>query len=93
MINYRGAFFRCIGGNADSIGVLQEPTILGLYCMGSNTSTIGIVVQNPDEFIANAITLSNMYNYTPARYIRSTISTGYTIRPINYAVNVCVVFE
>ena len=90
---YRGAFFRCIGGKANSIGVLQESTILGLYCMGSNSSTTGIVVKNSDEFITNAITLSNKYNYKPAGYVQSTNGSGYTIRTINYAVNVCVVFE
>ena len=90
---YRGAFFRCIGGNADSIGVLQEPTILGLYCMGSNSSTVAVVVQNPDEVTANAIILSNKYNYKPYNYVRSTIDTGYAIRPTNYSVNVCVIYE
>ena len=93
MINYRGAFFRCIGGNADSIGVLQESSILGLYCMGSNSSTIAIVMRNMDKYINNAINISNLYNYKPASYVRSTAAEGYAIRPTNYSVNVCVIYE
>ena len=91
--DYRGAFLRCIGGNADSIGVLQESTILGLYCMGSNDSTVAIVVQNSDELIRDAINISNRYNYIPYNYVRSTIDNGYAIRPTNYSVNVCVIYE
>ena len=91
--DYRGAFFRCIGGNADSIGVLQESTILGLYCMGSNSSTIAIVMRNIDKYINNAINISNLYNYKPASYVRSTTAEGYAIRPTNYSVNVCVIYE
>ena len=61
--------------------------------MGSNASTIGIVVLNSDELINNAINISNRYNYIPANYTRSTVGDGFTIRPTNYSVNVCVVFE
>ena len=93
--DYRGAFFRCIGGNADSIGVLQGDAIRNI------TGNVGTVISTGTDgafrirqnyyYIAGADNAyGSGYSYMN---VSLQVPTATENRPINYAVNVCVVYE
>ena len=98
--DYRGAFFRCIGGNADSIGVLQGDAIRNItgdikgtnagyfqYNMSGVLRTTG----NTSPIIATGSGVGRYWSMSfDASYVVPTADEN---RPINYAINVCVVFE
>ena len=108
MINYRGAFFRCIGGNADSIGVLQEDAIRNIKDTISHRAVnVRDTLFNPET---SQIFSQNISSNKTARTIEYHGTTSYMMwdinidishavptadenRPINYAVNVCVIYE
>ncbi|OUO94819.1 phage tail protein [Cloacibacillus sp. An23] len=94
--DFRGAFLRCVGGNAANLGVLQDATLVGQYCLGNNGSQIALAVYQRDS--EGTLPRANTsYSYTPMGYIpQSEIvsgNIGWTSRPLNYAVNICVVYE
>ena len=106
--DYRGAFLRCIGGNAAELGIEQGDairdidgsfsirdvgvsgmTITGDYGQGTISVTpISDPGGNHIVAIGSALGLHNI-TFAPSRII----PTAPEVRPINYAVNVCVVFE
>ena len=105
--DYRGAFLRCIGGNADSIGVLQGDAIRNITGLFRSRA-----VNERDQLLWRASacfvqTLSSETarnigyvdnNLSAAMYEMSfdasrVVPTADENRPINYAVNVCVVYE
>ena len=106
--DYRGAFFRCIGGNADSIGVLQEDAIRNIKDTISHRAVnVRDTLFNPET---SQIFSQNISSNKTARTIEYHGTTSYMMwdinidishavptadenRPINYAVNVCVIYE
>ena len=92
--DYRGAFFRCIGGNADSIGVLQGDAIRNIY--GNMGTVIATSMDGPFHSVGNYYNImsdnffSSVYAYMD---VSLQVPTATENRPINYAVNVCVVYE
>ena len=103
--DYRGAFLRCIGGNADSIGVLQGDAIRNIR--GAVNLTHSSVYGSP---VQTAFQNSVIYGTNQGSYAYITTGSGIgsrTItldtsravptaeenRPINYAINICVVYE
>ena len=106
--DYRGAFFRCIGGNANSIGVLQGDAIRNITDNLShravnvrdtlfNIETSQMFSQNRSSYkIARPIAYNGTTDYTMWDInidVSRVVPTAVENRPINYAVNVCVVFE
>ena len=97
--DYRGAFLRCIGGNADSIGVLQGDAIRNItgriyyVAHGRNRASYG----DGAFRYAGGADIGNATDYGSTDIISfdasRVVPTAEENRPINYAVNVCVVFE
>lgn len=100
--DFRGRFLRCVGGNAADLGVLQDDAIRnivgiinGTFCW-SGTSTSGV-------FEGDHISTYRFTNSAPDGQIiegwqmridsSNTVPTAVENRPINYAVNICVVYE
>ena len=109
--DYRGAFLRCTGGNADVLGTLQEDAIRNisgqchfrpykgtisdtnntlfnspvgaftktLEAGGSSEGVQGVAFHSP-----NQILMFNASNVVP---------TAEENRPINYSVNICIIYE
>ena len=105
--DYRGAFLRCIGGNADSIGVLQGDAIRnisgtldmrnyngGLATWNRTPENSAMYTSNliasGDAGMAGTLTSGMQIIYFNASRV---VPTAEENRPINYAVNVCVVYE
>ena len=99
--DYRGAFLRCIGGNADELGVLQGDAIrnitggIGGTNMGYFQYTNTGVLRTPSHATApappNGVSITRYFHIDfNASYVVPTADEN---RPINYAINVCVVFE
>ena len=100
--DFRGAFLRCVGGNAATLGVEQGDAIRNLTGHVSalynreGTATIGGVLgwANVADNIRQALDIN-----TPPGYVGLTIDASRLVptavenRPINYAANVCVVYE
>ena len=113
--DYRGAFLRCIGGNAAELGVEQGDAIRDIKgnvtVFGSWGSVTGVVccispeIGDPqnncfynDNTGTNSIanlqsTGQPVTNYGLFFRAGKVVPTADENRPINYAVNVCVVFE
>ena len=99
--DYRGAFLRCIGGNADELGVLQEDAIRNItgsiagtnmgYFQYNNTG----VLRTPSE----AISPAPATGVSVTRYFHVNFNASYVVptadenRPINYAINICIIYE
>lgn len=120
--DFRGAFLRCIGGNAAELGVQQDDAIrnitgrLGIRPLWDDTrqepvtSTSAftgsdqggpfyVASSMQEEGSPSAYIVSHSYspggtyiNYAEFRANR-VVQTANENRPINYAVNICVVFE
>lgn len=119
----RGAFLRCIGGNAAELGTAQQDAIrnitgnLGIRPFISPTSaepetlsvfagtiapgvfnTSGVHTETGEYAIEWAIQATNSgfpydhINYVPFDASR-VVPTAAEVRPVNYAVNICVVYE
>ena len=101
--DFRGAFLRCIGGNAAALGVEQGDATAakGLYLtmqrvISDDSATIPLVNTGNNRVPFNANGQSNEYEYiTSAGGVNPTTLSSNDIetRPINYTVNVCVVYE
>lgn len=117
--DFRGAFLRCVGGNAAELGTAQEDAIrnitgsLGirpLYTSSgiainasafSGTSTPGAFSvssglqeeQLPSTGICGVLSIQGTYVNLAGFDASRVVPTAEENRPINYAVNVCVVFE
>ena len=102
--DYRGAFLRCIGGNAAGLGVEQEDAIRNISGYWSIRRIDGYM--DTLDADGNLYTRSNTGNATClagssayAAHQRVTFDASRVVptaaenRPINYAVNVCVVYE
>ena len=110
--DFRGAFLRCIGGNAAALGVEQGDAIrnitsgnfglrpgaeAGTGWLGYTTGGNGCIAVSPQDdgralvpsawVSANDIPLA--WNFNASR----VVPTANENRPINYAVNICVVYE
>ena len=109
--DYRGAFLRCIGGNAAELGVEQEDAIrdiTGSFCIRRSDSgselisttkglLLGAFFSMPDR------TLSSLWQSSISGGSRTIQQIGFKSsavvptanenRPINYAVNVCIIYE
>ena len=109
--DYRGAFLRCIGGNAAELGVEQEDAIrdiTGSFCIRRSDSgselisttkglLLGAFFSMPDR------TLSALWQGSISGGSRTIQQIGFKSsavvptanenRPINYAVNVCIIYE
>ena len=97
--DYRGAFLRCIGGNADELGVLQGDATdvngLRLTMQRSRTNSISGVNSGNNRMPLNINGSSSSY-YTV--FVDNTssdtfYSTDIETRPSNYAINICIIFE
>ena len=102
--DYRGAFLRCIGGNAAELGVEQGDAIRNISGYWSIRRIDGYA--DTLDADGNLYTRSNTGNATClagssayAAHQRVTFDASRVVptaaenRPINYAVNVCVVYE
>ena len=106
----RGAFLRCIGGNAAALGVEQGDAIRNITGQVSFTSQVGALTvygphvdielgqggafaaDNPGPY--SYITTGNGsgargLNFNASRVVPTAVET----RPVNVAVNICVVYE
>ena len=97
--DYRGAFLRCIGGNADSIGVLQGDAIRNIRGSLSaiyNATTAGGSggVTYYTTTSASHAALSSGSGYVGIEFDASrVVPTAEENRPINYSVNICIIYE
>ena len=99
MINYRGAFLRCIGGNADELGVLQEDAIRNITGSLSaiyNSTTAGgsggAIYYTTTSSYQSALT--HGAGYVGVEFNAShVVPTAEENRPINYSVNICIIYE
>ena len=96
--DFRGAFFRAIGGNSESLGVRQEDAIRNISGGFGAVASTNAVANASGCFSASHYT-SNAPNSGSAHWVNlefsasNVVPTAPEVRPINYAVNVCVVFE
>ena len=95
--DYRGAFLRCIGGNADELGVLQEDAIRNItgyinWSAGLPSGFSGVLYaytwgtpqwHGPSYTNAGAIALD----------VSRQVPTANENRPINYSINVCIIYQ
>ena len=92
--DYRGAFLRCTGGNADVLGTLQGDAIRNIT--GNMGTVIATIMDGPFHSVGNYYNILNG-NFCSSVYAYMDVSlqvpTATENRPINYAVNVCVVYE
>ena len=106
--DFRGAFLRCIGGNAATLGVQQGDAIrnaTGLvrgilttynYSVDSGAAEGVFSATNPEEQAGGHIWNGpgqNGYLAHVSFGLDGVVPTAAENRPINYAVNVCVVYE
>lgn len=99
--DFRGAFLRCIGGNAAALGIEQEDAIREME------GFLDRVVRSPSTENRNSGVFYRLESgdntvYTEGNYgeyygigfrASNVVPTSNENRPINYAVNVCVVYE
>ena len=98
--DYRGAFLRCTGGNADVLGVLQEDAIRNitgtvgngfygeyLYMTCSGAFTVG---HGNSKYTGDAWTQAGMAIGINASLVVPTADEN---RPLNYSVNYCIIYE
>ena len=95
--DYRGAFLRCIGGNADELGVLQGDAIRNItghvnWGAGNSSGLSGVLYSyiwgspqwhGPSYANASAIALD----------VSRQVPTANENRPINYSINVCIIYQ
>lgn len=102
--DFRGAFFRCTGGNAAALGVKQQDAIrniTGTFIQRSAQSGGGPVMSVSGAFsTASSGSYAHLEvgsaSYAGQRVTfnaSGSVTTAAENRPVNYAVNVCVVFE
>ena len=117
--DFRGAFLRCMGGNAAVLGVEQGDTIRNIngkfdlrpWYSGSGWGAIADSATAPFMTDASQGTLfnagvpnaNNLQGYKPDPPTHqsqaiifnaaSAVPTANEVRPINFAVNICVVYE
>lgn len=104
--DFRGAFLRCIGGNASALGTKQSDTIRNIeggFTIRSGNGASGLVSVFVNGAFSSEINSNNAGTYTEnaTRQAQTDIvfsaekcvPTSNENRPINYAVNVCVVYE
>ena len=95
--DFRGAFFRCVGGNSESIGVQQGDAIREIT--GDIDGTFDFSIGNGAFYIDNisvgvqAINTSARGHHAIRMRVSRVVPTANENRPINFAVNVCVVYE
>ena len=108
--DYRGAFLRCIGGNAAELGVEQGDAIrnmiggfsihgatpngtgIGSFQVGTYGICFGTTNQSrylAPSGVASAVVAWGTMNIDVSR----AVPTAEENRPINYAINICVVYE
>ena len=97
--DFRGAFFRCIGGNSESLGIRQGDAIRNIT--GNVTWSAGNSVGGSSGalYATNGVSYNQWHGPS---YVNSgriyfdasrVVPTAEENRPINFAVNVCVVYE
>ena len=97
--DYRGAFLRCIGGNADSIGVLQGDAIRNITGLqndnvATSTYSSGALYSVYNNSTGRLYTGGNSGRRVNIYFDASrVVPTAEENRPINYAINICVVYE
>ena len=106
--DFRGAFFRAIGGNSESLGIQQGDAIRNIKSVGQYNNAVMGVKENQWSYVTSppfAIQSSYGYGWMSSGnqnlwvmtllFDASTtgIPTAEENRPINFAVNVCVVYE
>ena len=95
--DFRGAFFRAIGGNSESLGVQQGDAIREIT--GDIDGTLDFSVGNGAFYIDNvavgvqAINVNARGHHAIRMKVSRVVPTAEENRPINFAVNVCVVYE
>lgn len=103
----RGAFLRCIGGNAAELGTAQGDAIRNIATSSAINNTIMAgknqlaATSNPPYSIQNGyysrVTGGNEGALYMAHFEFDASATGIPVanenRPVNYAVNICVVYE
>ena len=105
--DYRGAFLRCTGGNADVLGVLQEDAIRNIT---GSFSLNGVAGNRPISYYLNDIGAFGNSSYI-ASYVNAAMTgsssagnnktfdasnvvpTAEENRPINYSINYCIIYE
>lgn len=96
--DFRGAFLRCIGGNAAALGVEQEDAIRnitgeipGIYGIGgSNVGAFDVNQNANSNFTTGGGTGLRLNVDMDASRVVPTANEN---RPVNYAANICVVYE
>ena len=105
--DFRGAFLRCIGGNAAVLGVEQADAIreiegiLGVRSASDGSTLLTVSASGPFKTMPTSgsasswqVVYTNLASALPIQFKASNIvPTAAENRPINYAVNVCVVYE
>ena len=103
--DYRGAFLRCTGGNADVLGTLQGDAIRNItgsliFVSWQTNSSIVYADSNLFNISTSASTsdsISSNARNTNQRIVNFNISnvvpTAEENRPINYSVNICIIYE
>ena len=112
--DYRGAFLRCTGGNADVLGTLQEDAIrniTGSYdtrpfnspsnanprnIYGTSNGVFSILDKTTGYggYIAHTTATYGTHN-APLTYFNASlvVPTADENRPLNYSVNICIIYE
>ena len=106
MINYRGAFLRCIGGNADELGVLQGDAIRNIKSVSTTSNAIMSVSEslavrsNPPLYTRDSYGYGVTYSISPNIWSKGllfdaslVVPTADENRPVNYSVNICIIYE
>ena len=109
--DFRGAFLRCIGGNAAALGVEQGDairelsgsfSITGKYDGVSTFGTFPVQYTSGSCEVSSVAVGMNVTNYTSTGTAQpagvkfrasKTVPTAVENRPVNVAVNICVVYE
>lgn len=112
----RGAFLRCIGGNAATLGVKQGDAIRNLdsqipYIRSVQTKDNNVPISGKalhwraqetrtvDEgasvqpSASTTLTTGNVFYYDLRLNVSESVPTAIENRPVNVAVNICVVYE
>ena len=98
--DFRGAFFRAVGGNSESLGVYQTDAIRNIVgYLGPADGTIIAAIAS-GAFRGNGSTAyqatTGYVTYRPSQIefnASLVVPTANENRPINFAINVCVVYE